>query len=390
MEFLVSRYRSLFASLCLTGGFAASMIAGLSGCAASTQKTESITPAVSSAGPFPADFEAWSKVKYRLDWSGFPFPLLGQHRTQEVVPFPDMLAVLDASSNVAVLETSTGERRWGDELANPLTKFVAVSRDPMDAGRIIVSSQSEAFVISATTGTLLARETFARVVNTRPVIAGNIMIFGTSTGEVLGHLLGRNLKAWGFQGKGPITADPVRLADGTIGIVSQAGDVMFLTPRGNMVGRGTILGGLMTNPVTDGNLMYMAGLDQSVWCFAPSGALIWRHRTASPLRTQPTMQNGVLYCDIPREGLTALEGLSGKVLWSNPKVSGTVIGSRGGRALVFDSTGKTLALVDPVDGALVDSILLPGIVRIVADAQENPNLYAVSDKGVVGKFIPRD
>jgi len=353
-------------------------------------------PTVKAAPPsgpqagFDADYAAWSGLGYRLDWSGFPFPGLATHRTKDMVAYQDVLAILDSSSNFALLETSTGERRWATELANPLTKFVAVSRDPLDQGRLVVSSQSEAYVLAVATGTLLDREQFSRVVSTRPVIAGNIMIFGSIAGEVVGHLLGRNLRSWAFQGRGSFTSDPVRLADGTVGIASQSGDVLFLTPRGQLVGRGSILGGLASHPVTDGNLLFIAGLDQSVWCFAPSGANIWRHRTSSQLRAQPTHLNGVLYCSIPREGLTSFEAMTGKVLWSNPKVAGTVIGTRDGRALVWDAAAPSLTTIDPVDGEIIETIQLPGVTTIVTDATDNPNLYAMTASGVVGKFIPNN
>lgn len=370
-------------------------IACLAACGCgSTPKAAPVSPpfsaAASGTAAFPAVYKDWATVGYRLDWSGFPFPNLGKHDTQELIAYADVIVVLDRSSYVAVLEATTGERRWASELATSLTKFVGTTRDPLDAGRVIVSGQSEALVLATATGTLLAREGYSRVVNTRPLMAGNLMIFGTASGEVLAHLMGRDVKAWGFQSTAAISASPVRLVDGTVGVVAQSGDVMFFTPRGQLTGRGRILNGLANDPVTDGNLMYMAGLDQSVWCFAPSGTMVWRHRTSSQLRSQPTFQKDVLYCTIPKEGLTAFEGISGKVLWANKAVSGTVIGSRNGRALVWDADSGTLATVDPEDGLLVNSISLPGVKMLVPDAVENPNLYAVNAAGVVGKFIPRD
>lgn len=383
--------------------FAATALAGmLGGCAEEFKEEPVATPHANPAAAgakarirpdtsagFPADYEDWSRLGYRLDWSGFPFPTNDKVDVLEVAGFQDIVVVLDRSSEVVALETTTGERRWASSLANKLTKFVGIARDPLDPGRVIVSSESDAYVMAATTGTLLARETYARVVDTPPVMAGNVAIFGTLTGEVMAHMMGRSVKAWGFQSGGAVTAAPVRLADGTIAAVSQAGDVMFLTSRGQMLGRGRILKGLGNDPVTDGNLLYIAGLDQSIWCFAPSGSQIWRYRTSDPLRSQPAVLNGVVYCDVPRDGLVALESISGKELWKSPQVRGDVIGSNLSRTLVWNAPTRTLVAVDPGTGDAIERVTIPQAAKLVSSGGESPILYVVSDLGVVGKFIPK-
>ncbi len=367
----------------------------LAGCASQAPKKAAAAQpapkaAASGSSAFPAVYEDWAKVGYRLDWSGYPFPTAPGTKILTATAFADVFVIQNKSSEVATLDIGTGERRWAATLANPLTKFVGITRDPFDASRIIVSSESEAYVLAAPTGTLLAREQYSRVVDTRPLMEGNLAVFGTSTGEVLAHLMGRNVKAWGFQSTGAINSNLVKFTDGNIGAVSQSGDVMFLTPRGQMIGRARILAGLATDPVTDGNLLFVAGMDQSVWCFAPSGTQVWRYRTSHPLRTQPTVQNGILYVAVPGQGLTALEAASGKVLWTAEGQMGTMICTRKGRAIVWDEQAKTISSVDPENGGVIERISVPHVVRVFTDGAENPNLYAVNEESVVGKFIPRD
>lgn len=341
-----------------------------------------------SRSAFPVVHDDWAKMGYRLDWVGFPFvdaPPRGQG--VRVLTQPDVLILQDRNSTVSVMETTTGKVRWSVDLAGPLTKFVSLDRDPSRPDQVLVCSETEAFTLSLATSNLLGRERFERVVNTRPVLAGDVAIFGTSSGEIYAHLLGRGVKAWGFVAHGGFDADPVVIG-GVIGFVSQGEDVCFLTPSGTLVGRARIYGSLGNDPVTDGRLMFIAGLDQSVWAFEPSGARAWRFRTSSPLRTQPAFHKDTLYVDVPGSGLVALDPGTGAQKWVCTSVtSGTVIETRGGRLLIW--TGRGLALVDPGNGDIVDQVATPGIASVHADASEDANLFVVSDRGVVAKFVPR-
>ncbi len=120
---------------------------------------------------------------------------------------------------------------------------------------------------------------------------------------------------------------------------------MFLNSGGSLIGRGQIYEGLDNDPVAEGDMLFIAGRDRSMWAFDTAGNRLWRYRTSSPLSAQPTAHGGVVYEDIPGQGLTAFEEPTGRVLWSSARVTGTVIGTRHGKLLV--SKGEMLTLVDP-------------------------------------------
>jgi len=354
---------------------------------ATTSTSPSGTPAAAS-GAFPINHDDWSRIGYRLDWVGFPFPGANPStRVNFVQPYQDVVVLLQNDSTVSLLDTTNGQTRWSTQLAGPLTKFVSLDRDGANANNVLVSSESEMFTVSAANGSLLARDRFSRVVNTRPIFTGNTAVFGTSTGEVMAHVMGRSgIKAWGFMSSGAIEADPVVCGD-TMAFVSQSGQVMFFGLAGGLVGRAAIYEGLANEPVSDAGLLFIAGLDRSVWCFNPTGLEVWRHRTDSPLRLQPTAFGGTLWVSVPTQGLKAFEGATGNVKWTNPNVQGTVIGMRSGRLVVRTSDG--LATLNPADGAIMERAAVAGIVKVVTDKFEDGNLYAVSDKAVLGRFIPR-
>jgi hypothetical protein len=356
---------------------------------ADAASSDAASTSVSSKGPnpFPVNHDDWAKIGYRLDWMGFPFRGSGPETQLTMIrAYGDIVVAQDQATTVSLLEATTGRTRWSAQLAGPLTKFVSINRDPVDPNRLLVSSESEEYSLAVPNGNILGRDPFARVVNTEPVINGDIAVYGCSTGEVLGHLVGHGLKAWGFLSSGSIDANPVAVGE-VIGAVSQAGDVMFLTDHGALVGRAHIFGGLDTNPVAEGNTMYLAGRDQSIWAFDTSGHLVWRHRTSYALKNQPAVHAGVVYVEIPNEGMTALDGATGKVLWASPSVQGVVIGVRAGKLLV--NKNDLLMTVDAAHGDVIERIKIPGVVKLALDKFVDGNLYAVSDRSIVAKFIPR-
>ncbi len=343
--------------------------------------------------------EEWRAVGYSLDWIGYPFPSVdNKDAVTDLVASPAGVIVQERGSVVSLLETNTGQLRWTNQIANNLTRFVGIAIDhnaqagTTAANTIVVASESEVFTLAASTGSIMTRERLARVANTRPVMLGNQIVYGSAAGEVVAHRLVVALKSWGFLGVGTITADPVQMGE-TVGFVSQQGDVMFLdTFEGRLVGRARIFGDLQSNPVTDGETLYLASLDQSVWAIAPSGEIRWRYRTPSPLRAQPTILadapgGATLYINVPGDGMTALDAQTGKVRWNNTNVGGTVLGLRKGKLVVWEQ--GTLTLLDPAKGAFVTKIDAPNIAKLTMDNPIDGNLYGITSSNLVVKFSSR-
>jgi outer membrane protein assembly factor BamB len=303
-----------------------------------------------------------------------------------VEPYSDIVVTQESASTLTALETSTGQVRWTTDLTGPLTKWTGIVREPSGQGRLLVSSESEMFLIAPDTGNLVGRERFERVVSTPPLLAGPMAAFGTATGVVQAHLVGRHVSAWNFGTRGAFDT-PLLMVGGYICGIAQSGDVVYLTTNGDLVGRGRILAGLDAPGTTDGVNLYLAGRDQSVWAFDAAGRNLWRYRTSNPLSKRPAVANGTLYVDLGAESLTAFDAASGAVKWRAKDVHGEVILIRNGRLLVWD--GRGVSLVEPSTGDRLARVELPGVVRLVPDAMEDGHLYAVSSKGVFAKFTPR-
>ncbi|MDI1288531.1 MAG: PQQ-binding-like beta-propeller repeat protein [bacterium] len=364
----------------------------LSACKSAPAAEPKVQPTAETApksANFPVDHDSWAKLGYRLDWVGFPFARQGRNpKILAIRGYDDVIFALESDSTIAVLETATGQRRWATDLAGPLTRFVSLNRDVVDPSRVLVSSESEVFLLSIANGNILGRERFEQVVNTRAIVEGPMAVYGTSKGQILAHHLGIGVKAWGFGTDDPIDAAPVRVGNSIL-VINQAGAIVVLTPEGQLVGRNKIFGGTAGDPVSDGHFAFIAGLDQSVWAFDQVGGLAWRYRTPAPLRVQPATFGDTVYVEVRGQGLTALAAADGTVKWSNKDIGGTVIASNNGSLLVWNAATSSMALIDAARGDTIHSAPVAGIKQIFTDSADGAPLYAVSDKGVLARFVRR-
>jgi outer membrane protein assembly factor BamB len=335
---------------------------------------------------FPVVYEDWAKLGYRLDWVGYPFSATSGARMVALESLGDLVVAQASDSRVSALEVTTGQRRWSTELTGPNTRWLGVRREGVENGRIWACSDTEAFAIAPGSGAVVARERFEQVINTPPLLMGNLLIGGTSTRRVQAHLAGRRLSAWAFTATGAFEAAPVNVG-GVAGLVSQTGDVLFLSPSGALQGRGRIFGGVDAPLETDGSNLYIASRDQSLWAFGVGGSPLWRLRTDNPLTGKPVFHGGRLYADLGSKGFSAIDPATGVPVWSNREVHGELIAVRSKVLLVRE--GGLISMLDPGRGDTIGTVNIPGIATIVGDGLEDGTLYAASERGVVAKFIPR-
>ncbi|MBX3363380.1 MAG: PQQ-binding-like beta-propeller repeat protein [Phycisphaeraceae bacterium] len=331
-----------------------------------------------------------ARLGYRRDWAGFPFILAGQ-RIREIYPDTDGVFIQETGSTVSMFDVRTGQRLWNNTLAGPLTKFISIRRGIVKGSPVLlVTSESDVFALDPQTGNLLDRQNLRKVATSGPVVFGDLLIFGTSTGEVMAHLTRVSDKLWGSDLEGPIEYAPVRIGE-LVAAVARSGQIAFLEPTaGSLRGMARMHRGAGANPVAGDNLVFVPSLDQSLYAFDPySGSQVWRLRTSQPITSQPVAHDGMLYIELAERGLCALAQTApahGSILWSNPDVRGTVIGMRSGRLLVW--SGRELVSVSPANGTVFDRVTINGVAQLVTDNFVDGNLYAVGRGGSVVKLVP--
>lgn len=354
------------------------------GCDSTGSKPPLPTPQERAAA-VPMQTDEFAKLGYRIDWRGFSTMLPGS-TVKFFDIFGDIVVAHGSGGVVTVMESKNGSTRWSDQAANELTKFVGNIRD---LDRLIISSDSEAFFYDVASGTLKARQKLAIVTNTRPVQVNDILVYGGASGQVLGHLTLNGFKQWGAMMKGPIEADPLAVGRGRVALVSSGGDFYVIDGGTGLIqARGTMFAGTQAPIAASEKLVFIASEDHSLYAMSiDEGRQLWRIRTDAPLRKAPVFHDGRVFCDMGEGGMSAFESATGKQVWSNPKVSGTVVAVRNKRLVVYN--GATAVTLDPAKGTIIDTVTLTNIKMLKPDAFVDGNMYAVSGNGVIAKLAPR-
>lgn len=338
---------------------------------------------------FPIDDAAFLKLGYRRDWVGYP-ALAERARVVHLGIFDDAIVVQDSATMTTVLEPSTGELRWKQQLATPLTKFFGMGRYPATSGgAIIFAADSEVFGVKPLDGGIILRQRYEKVINTPPAIRGELAMFGTPSGEIMGHSLGLGLKRWGFDTPAAFAQPLVQMGDVVAG-VNRTGEVVFLnSTNGSVISRSrAMFEGPSTAPIAAGDALVVANADQSIYMFRPGQDRPARqYRTSSPLRVQPSYNAGVLYCEV--EGsLMAFKMPELSPMWTSKGTKGTAVALRKDRLLVWDPNGNgTLVSLDPRRGDVIDRLELPAVQSIMFDRFQDGTMFIVSRSGLVAKFL---
>lgn len=342
---------------------------------------------------FPISHDAWAKLNYRQDWVGYPQVAPGQS-ISHIVPFDDIVLVQESGSTLSALKAAGGSTLWANQLADPLHKFLGLARASGATGKVYNVSSSELFVLDSSTGALIERQRLSKLATSRPVlVAPDVVVVGTGSNQVMAHMsVGSTtgVKLWGQGIDGAVHSAPTLVA-GTVGAVSDLGEVLFIDPANGSLVRGErmLRKGSGTDPVTDGQTMFVAGLDQSLWAFHPAVGVKWRRQTPNPITAQPTFFGGQLYCTLRESGLNAIDPANGKTIWANKDVRGTVIVfGKNNTGVVWDGIANAW-LIDTARGDVLDHATLEKVREIKADRLDGGNLYVVSQSGLVAKFVPR-
>jgi outer membrane protein assembly factor BamB len=336
------------------------------------------------SGGFVIRHAEWQTAGYRWDWTGFP-AVSPREDIRFLDVYDDIIIVQGSSSALTVMESVTGRNRWVDRPATALTRFVGTVRD---GNTLYTCADAEVYIIDATNGNWIDRQSFEEVVNTRPILHNGSLLFGTSRGNIFAHRTDFGVRNWKYSVGAPIEAD-LSLVAGYVAAMGQNGQVLFVDPNAATgFGRPSTGGRMESDPVTDGTLLYAASVDQSVYAFSPgSDQHVWRYRTDEELTIQPTLHMGTLYVTVPGTGLVALNAANGREQWIGADAGGHVIAMRAGSLIVWD--GQAVKVVDPTNGDVIHSLATPGIQRITASSFVDGSLFAATAKNAIIRFSPR-
>jgi outer membrane protein assembly factor BamB len=159
-------------------------------------------------------------------------------------------------------------------------------------------------------------------VASRPVVAGNTVIFGAENRNVYGLDARTGEERWKVGTGGPVVSSPA-LADGVVVIGSDDGAVYGLDPATGDRKWLYLAKGPVEAPVTaDNGVAYVASRSGELTALdASTGKEIWSSSPGDVLRTAPAVnETGVFVVD-DSHNLLAFDRQTGKKLWEVPNVS---------------------------------------------------------------------
>ncbi len=359
--------------------------AGVTSACSSTQTTSKAitTP---DAEPWTIDHDAWHELGYRWEWTGFPLMSKGAGLT-DAVTFDDAIITTASDTTVTCLESSTGKVRWAKQLDRPTTQLF----EPVRVGNTLyITTDTELHELNIKNGNTLDRDNVRAIINTRPLILGNLAIFGTTRNEIFAFETTNDFLLWSYTFDGDIESPAIKVNDEIIAMVSAGGDIRVLEARsGDSILKSNIAGGTYNDMLVDNGNLFIASNDQSLYSFSlEDGSRQWRKRTSKPLTVQPTLHDGVLFASTADQGLSAFDADSGKMLWNNNDIAGWVVSIANGDELIV-WTGSSLAAVDKDSGDVITSANLKGAAGVRADEFIDGNIYVISPTGALAKFTLR-
>lgn len=370
--------------------FAATLTAGLAmplmglGCASSIDTAPPSGVAKPAEG-YTVDHDEWSNVGYRWAWTSRP-PLIQGETIEIADAYDDVIVVQDSGSMVSVIDRDTGRIRWNKQVLRTNTRFTGNTRRD---DSIVVANETEFFEFDLRTGNTIDRTALNTIATTRPALFENLAIFGTASGRLIALDTKNDVRAWEYQFDGLIETAPVKINDYTVAAVSTTGELRILDiESARTLGSGRISGDSAGDLVTDGYFVYIGSLDQSLYAYDTlDGARMWRKRSSRPVTIQPVLIEGVLYATTADDGLQAIRGETGNILWTNPEIQGWVVTSADGDLMVW--TGREILRVDAERGDVIARTALEAVSGVRSNSPIDGDIFVISAQGAVAKFSLR-
>jgi outer membrane protein assembly factor BamB len=301
----------------------------------------------------------------------------------------EALYVTSEQGNIYALKADVGLLRWGAALTEPGFRIHAPrhSREDGTSGPAIVATTTEIFVIDRYSGEI--RKRFAPEFATGSAAVGlrGMLFVGGSDGRFYSLQLDHPFaptppKRWDVRAGGPVTTTPLLYDAETLVFASQAGKVFAcLAGDKTFLWSFTASGAIEGDPAMDASGVYVSSADRSLYkLHKATGSRLWRARFSDPLTEGPTLAAQTVYQYGPRNGLTALDAMTGKEKWSVP--DGRMLAAHSPAGDLILTSGRRLAVVDHESGKRVGAIDASQVLKAVPNST-NDWVYLLGQGGQV-------
>jgi len=302
----------------------------------------------------------------------------------EVAILGDVILCVDRPSNmVTSIRASDGAVLWQAK-AGADTDLLF---EPVRLGdEILINTETRLLRLSMDTGRTVGYSTLEAAVADRPVILGELAVFGGLSGRVFAHNTATGYSSWSRQMSAGIMVRPV--AAGYKVFVADSNGVygMFDVAAGDSLWKGVTYGQISAVPVVSPLGVFVACEDQTMYALdRSSGKDRWKYMASSPLKSPPTVIKNTLFLPDPDRGLVALDAVAGGELWTRKDTSAAPITIAGGRLLLNDRT-RLLAL-DPASGKSIAEVPVAPLKTVLLGPQGS--LILVGARGRLVRLDPQ-
>lgn len=335
------------------------------------------------------DRGAYNSLGYSLAWSSFAaFDTVGKGTLHKAELLGDLLVISDDTTATSALSTTSGQPKWALQVDDRAGKFWGIFRLN---NWVLATNETEMFAINAETGQMTDRQSPQRIQSTAPIVFGDLCVYGSGD-RVVGYQLGVRGEAWGYRFPAPIRTEPVWTGGTTACFISTDGNVGILDCMvGSLIGAGKMFDNAGAPPAVGDGAVFVPSVDQSLWAFnLANGARRWQVRTEVPLVETPSYYKGHVMVQVSGTGLVSVNARTGAQEWTAKDVRGTMIAVRKGNPIFWDKATGAACVIDAANGDVISKTTLPNVAMFVnGGSVEDGDLYAISARGEVSKFVPR-
>ena len=372
--------------------------------AKSTKASPASAPPVSAA---PAgsnrvqlvDQETAKRMGLRTSWQQ-RIPSRGSGGVKQVIVAGEDVVVVDRLNAMTVFEAANGKTLWHEAPIPPREVIFGVDRVDLDGeDLLIVTTDTDLYVVGADTGLQVSRQNLAQIPSTGAIMVGEDIIYGTARGRLVWHNypVGYELKANGL-GSG-IAGRPVRLGN-RIGANSVKGRVgVFDSGSAKRIWTRQVNAGFKHGPTMTRDAVYCADTGQRVACFdLDSGSPRWKYFSATELTASPVALGDRIIQQAGEGGMLCLAAMpsnspQGKLIWRNPSMRGEVVTVLGNDILVWDADQRLLSMVDSNNGSIVEQFRLDNVdaMQVATDVGSGRRMLLASNRnGRIQRLDPRN
>lgn len=357
------------------------------GCSGNKSQADKELPPLK--GSEAIDRDSYGKMGYALAWSSFvAFDRDNHGVVDKAVVLGDLLVIADDTTATSALTTTSGSLKWALQVEDRAGRFTGLSRL---GNSVMATNETEVFLINAETGQLVDRQRLSHLASTAPIVMGDLFTYASGD-LVVGHSLGIKEQAWGYRFPAPVKVDPIWTGGTTVCFISSDGNVGQLDcATGAMIGAGKMYGNAGAVPAVGDDAVYVPSMDQSLWAFnLANGSRRWQVRTEVPLTYTPSVLGQHVFVEIPGSGMVSLNTRTGNQEWTNKTLAGKMIAVRKGNPIFWEKATGTLKLIDPARGDVIEQVKVDNVAMFVnGGTLADGDVYAISPRGEVSKFVPR-